>query len=64
MQRGSDKHSPRVDDELEHEMEGAIRANRPTRAQESRDAEPPADDDTRQFGPRDPQSTEPGPAET
>jgi hypothetical protein len=45
MERGSDKHAPRVDDEMAEETEGMIRANRPTRAEESRDPEPPADDD-------------------
>lgn len=50
MQRGSDRHSPRVDDELAHEMEGAVRGNRPSRAEEWRDPEPPADDDPRTEG--------------
>ncbi|CAM03426.1 hypothetical protein A8924_4550 [Saccharopolyspora erythraea NRRL 2338] len=45
MTRGSDKHSPMKDDELEKEMEGRLRGNHPTRADESLDAEPPADDD-------------------
>ena len=54
MQRGSDKHGPRLDDELEHELEGTVRANRPTRAEEWRDPEPPADDDAEQFGKLDP----------
>lgn len=56
MQRGSDKHGPRVDDELEHELQGTIRANRPTRAEEWRDAEPPADDDAEDFGRVDPRT--------
>jgi hypothetical protein len=45
MQRESDKHGPLHDDELKHELEGMLRANRPTRAEEWRDPEPPADDD-------------------
>ncbi|WP_075744202.1 MULTISPECIES: hypothetical protein [Actinoalloteichus] len=45
MQRGSDKHGARLDDELSSEVEGLTRANRSTRAEESRDPEPPADDD-------------------
>ena len=45
MERGSDKHGPRKDDALAEETEGMIRANRPTRADEARDPEPPADDD-------------------
>ncbi|QVQ52882.1 hypothetical protein J4H86_03415 [Spiractinospora alimapuensis] len=38
--RGSDKHSPRVDDELEHETEALRRAARSPRAQEEREVEP------------------------
>jgi hypothetical protein len=45
MERGNAKHSPREDDELKHELEGMIRGNRPSRAEEWRDPEPPADDD-------------------
>ncbi|WP_173141715.1 hypothetical protein [Kibdelosporangium persicum] len=40
MNRESDKHSPLVDDEMKEEIEGALRANRPTRADEARDVEP------------------------
>jgi hypothetical protein len=45
MERGNAKHGPRDDDQLKHELRGTITGNRPTRAQESRDPEPPADDD-------------------
>lgn len=45
MQRGSDKHSPRKDDQLKHELEGTMRGNRSSRAEEWRDPEPPAEDD-------------------
>lgn len=45
MERGSSKHSPREDDELKHELDGTLRGNRPSRAEEWRDPEPPADDD-------------------
>jgi hypothetical protein len=45
MQRDSDLHGPRVDDEMEHEVRGMVQGNRPTRAQEWRDPEPPAGDD-------------------
>ncbi|GAA4833001.1 hypothetical protein [Saccharopolyspora rosea] len=45
MGRGSDKHGPRQDDALEKELEGRLRGNHPTRADEALDAEPPADDD-------------------
>jgi hypothetical protein len=41
----STKHSPRVDDQLEHELEGTMRANRTTRAEEWRDPEPGAEGD-------------------
>jgi hypothetical protein len=45
IQRGSDKHGARQDEQLQHELEGTLRANRPSRAEEWRDPEPPADDD-------------------
>ncbi|PZF80835.1 hypothetical protein [Jiangella anatolica] len=45
MERGSDKHGPRADDQLEHELDGTIRGNRSSRAEEWHDPEPPADDD-------------------
>jgi hypothetical protein len=41
----STKHSPRVDEELEHEMQGMLRAERSTRAQEWREVEPSAEGD-------------------
>jgi hypothetical protein len=45
MRRESDLHSPREDDELKAELDGTLRGNGPTRAEEGRDAEGPADDD-------------------
>ena len=39
----STKHSPRVDDELEHEVQGMVRSGRTTRAEEWRDPEPAAE---------------------
>lgn len=45
MERGNSKLNPRVDDELKHELEGTLRGNRSSRAEEWRDPEPPADDD-------------------
>jgi hypothetical protein len=52
MQRGSDQHSLREDDELKAEMQGMLaemqrmlKGNKPTRAEEWREPEPPADDD-------------------
>jgi hypothetical protein len=52
MERGSNKHSPRVDEQLEHEVEGMMRAERPTRAEEWREAEPAGEDqpDPGEFG--------------
>ena len=41
----STKHSPRVDDELEHEIEGMVRSGHSTRAEEWRDPEPLAEGD-------------------
>jgi len=43
MERGN-KHSPRVDEQLEHEVEGMLRAERPTRAEEWREPEPAGED--------------------
>lgn len=45
MERGSSKHSSREDDEVKHELDGTLRGNRSSRAEEWRDPEPPADDD-------------------
>lgn len=45
MERQSDKHSARDDDELKQNLEGRLRSGHPTRADESLDIEPPADDD-------------------
>ncbi|WP_205215222.1 hypothetical protein [Amycolatopsis albispora] len=45
MHRESDLHSPREDDELKAELEGTLRSGGPTRADEARDPEGPADDD-------------------
>jgi hypothetical protein len=41
----STKHSPRLDDELEHETQGMMRAERATRAEEWREVEPVAEGD-------------------
>ena len=41
----STKHSPRVDDELEHEMQGMLRSERANRAEEWREVEPQAEGD-------------------
>lgn len=44
MERGSDKHSPMVDDQLKHETEGLVRAGRSTHAEEWKEAEPSGED--------------------
>jgi hypothetical protein len=41
----STKHSPRLDDELEHEVQGMIKGERQTRAEEWREVEPSAEGD-------------------
>ena len=44
MQRGSDKHSARMDDALEGEVSGMIAAGRDTHAEEWKSAEPSGED--------------------
>ena len=44
MERGSDKHSPLVDDQLKHETEGMVRSGHGTHAEEWKDAEPSGED--------------------
>ena len=39
------KHNPRLDEELEHEMQGMLKAERSTRAEEWREVEPVAEGD-------------------
>lgn len=41
----STKHNPRLDEELEHEMQGMLKAERQTRAEEWREVEPAAEGD-------------------
>jgi hypothetical protein len=41
----STKHNPRVDEELEHEVQGMLKAERATRAEEWREVEPVAEGD-------------------
>jgi hypothetical protein len=43
MERGNAKHSPRVDDELAHEVEGVVKGTAGGRAEEFREAEPAGD---------------------
>jgi hypothetical protein len=44
VERGSDKHSPLVDDQLKHETEGLVRSGRSTHAEEWKDPEPSGED--------------------
>ncbi len=44
MERGSDKHSPRMDEALNAEVAGMMRANRETRGQQWNSAEPSGED--------------------
>lgn len=39
MHRESDTHGPRQDDELKHELDGTLKSNRPTHAEDWRDPE-------------------------
>ncbi len=41
----STKHSPRVDEELEHEVQGLLKGDRATRSEEWREVEPQAEGD-------------------
>jgi hypothetical protein len=44
MERGNSKHSPRLDEQMEHEVQGMMTAERPTRAQEWKETEPVGED--------------------
>ena len=44
MERGSDKHSARMDDALEHEVRGMMTAGRDTHAEDWKSAEPSGED--------------------
>jgi Protein of unknown function (DUF2795) len=44
MERGSSKHSARLDDEMGHEVDGMMTAERPTRAEEWKETEPVGED--------------------
>ncbi|MBV2365102.1 hypothetical protein ACFPZ0_25195 [Streptomonospora nanhaiensis] len=45
MERGSDKHGPRIDDQLESEVQGVLRGGKPTRVREELEPEPTVTDD-------------------
>lgn len=44
MDRGSSKHGPRLDEQMEHEVQGMLKAERPTHAEEWTEAEPAGED--------------------
>lgn len=44
MDRSTNKHGPRLDEEMKKEVEGQVRAGHPTRAQEWHDPEPIEDE--------------------
>jgi hypothetical protein len=44
VERGSDKHGSRLDEQLQHEVSGMLRAGRTTHAQEWKDPEPSGED--------------------
>lgn len=44
MERGSDKHSPRLDDQMAYEVQGMMKAERPTHAEEWKEPEPAGED--------------------
>lgn len=39
MERGSTKHGPRLDDEMQHESEGMLRSGQPNRVEPHRETE-------------------------
>ncbi|MEY9214164.1 hypothetical protein NI17_021145 [Thermobifida halotolerans] len=43
-ERGSDKHGPRIDEDLKEEIDGVLKSGGPTRAEEWREPEPVVDD--------------------
>jgi hypothetical protein len=45
MQRGSDQHGPRLDDQMKAEVEGLVRSGHSTRADEFLDPEPAGEDE-------------------
>lgn len=59
MERGSDKHGPLQDDEIKEDLDGMMRADRPTRADASKDVEPPDDDDPAVYPFSEAKGTEP-----
>jgi hypothetical protein len=60
MERGSSKHSARLDDEMEHEVEGYMTAERPTRAEEWKETEPVGEDQVDPGRLESPEGLQPG----
>ena len=58
VERGSDKHGPRQDEQLKHETEGLVRSGHGTHAEEWKDPEPAGEDQP--DADRAPDSTMPG----
>jgi hypothetical protein len=44
MERGSDKHGPALDDQMKHEVEGTVRGQRGSHAEDWREPEPSGED--------------------
>ncbi|HEX6755913.1 MAG TPA: DUF2795 domain-containing protein [Mycobacteriales bacterium] len=61
MDRGSSKHSPRMDERLEHEVQGMMKGEGPTHAEEWKEPEPAGEDqaDPGQLG--EPPDRQPAP---
>lgn len=53
MQRGSDKHGPVLDEQMQHEVDGMVRGNKPTRVHEELETEPTVTDDGENVFDRD-----------
>jgi hypothetical protein len=60
MERGNSKHSARLDEEMEHEVEGMMTAERPTRAEEWKEAEPAGEDQVDPGRLQEPADRQPG----
>lgn len=61
MERGNNKHSARVDEQLEHEVQGMMKAERPTRAEEWKEAEPAGEDQPDPGALGEPEDRQPAP---
>lgn len=60
MERGSSKHSARLDDEMNHEVQGYMTAERPTRAEEWKETEPVGEDQADPGVRTEPEDRQPG----